>query len=87
MTLLVSHWLPGRLDPATGLRAAAEPCPALLTSEEAARYLRLDKPGVVDPERTLHDIRARDGIPAVTLSRALHFQRTDLDRWLEKAKK
>lgn len=84
----VAVWLPGRLlDHTTGARAQSEPCPALLTSEQAARYLCLDQPGVVDPERILRDIRAREGIPAITLSRTLHFQRTDLDKWLEKAKK
>lgn len=77
------------IEPANGRPAVLpdgkggyEPCPELLTEEEAIRYLRLDATGVKDPRQSLRFYRER-GLRGVRVGRCLRYRRVDLDAFLE----
>lgn len=61
-----------------------QPCPELLTSAEAARYLRLDETSVVDPENALRYYRREWGLKATQVGRNLRYRRIELDRLIAK---
>jgi hypothetical protein len=58
------------------------PCPALLTEQEAIRYLRLDVDGVGEPEKTLEYYRNSGQIIAIKVGRKNRYRRVDLDMFL-----
>ena len=62
----------------------AEPCPELLTAEEAIRYLRLDETEVSDPERTLKYYREKRGLRGTQVGRRVRYRRIELDRLLDR---
>ena len=51
----------------------AQPCPELLTEEEAVRYLRLDTINIGNPSETLRQV-----------SKRVMYRRVELDRFLER---
>ncbi len=60
-----------------------EPCPELLTEEEAIRYLRLDVGGSAKPSLTLRYYREKGLLRGTRVGRKLRYRRTELDRLLE----
>jgi len=63
---------------------APQPCPELLTAEEAVRYLRLDEAGTKDPERSLKHLRQAWGLRGTQVGRWLRYRRVELERLLDK---
>ena len=61
-----------------------QPCPELLTAEEAIVYLRLDETGVADPERTLKYYREKRRLRATQVGRQIRYRRVELDRLLDR---
>ena len=62
----------------------AQPCPEVLTEDEAVRYLRLDLIDVKDPTDTLRYYRKAGLLRATQLGKAVRYRRVELDRFLEK---
>lgn len=62
----------------------AQPCPELLTEEEAARYLRLDTMDLKDPGETLERYRALGLLRGTQISRRVFYRRVELDLFLER---
>ncbi|MHC4445891.1 MAG: helix-turn-helix domain-containing protein [Planctomycetota bacterium] len=60
-----------------------QPCPELLTEEEAIRYLRLDTDGPAKPELTLRHYREKGSLRATRIGRKLRYRRVELDRLME----
>jgi hypothetical protein len=58
------------------------PCPALLTEDEAIRYLRLDTIGRKDPSKTLQFYRERGLIKPTRISNVNFYMRSELDTFL-----
>lgn len=63
--------------------APPEPCPELLTEDEAIRYLRLDIDGPANPKLTLRYYREKGLLRATRISRKLRYRRIELDRLME----
>ena len=62
----------------------AEPCPDLLTEQEAIQYLRLDTiAGLKRPGETLARYRASGMLRGTQVSKAVFYRRIELDRFLE----
>ena len=61
-----------------------QPCPELLTEQEAIRYLRLDETGIEDPSRTLRYYREKGMLYATQVGRRVRYRRIELDRLLER---
>ena len=60
-----------------------QPCPELLTEEEAVRYLRLDQTEVGDPSRTIRYYREKHGLRPTQVGRRYRYRRVELDRLIE----
>jgi hypothetical protein len=60
----------------------AEPCPDLLTEDEAVRYLRLTD--AADPTQTLYRYRAAGLLRATQVGKWLRYRRSELERFLER---
>jgi hypothetical protein len=60
-----------------------QPCPELLTEEEAIRYLRLDTDGPAKPALTLRHYREKGLLRATRVGRKLRYRRVELDRLME----
>ncbi len=58
-------------------------CPALLTEEEAIRYLRLDTLGRKDPSKTLQYYRERGLVKATRISNVNFYTRAALDGFVD----
>lgn len=61
-----------------------QPCPELLTEDEAIRYLRLDVDGPTNPEQTLRYYREKGLLRGVRVGKRLRYRRKDLDAFLER---
>lgn len=61
-----------------------QPCPELLTEEEAIRYLRLDTVELDNPTATLRRYRDQGILRATQVSRKIFYRRVELDRFLER---
>ena len=61
-----------------------QPCPELLTEEEATRYLRLDTIDIKNPRETLARYRKTGMLRATQISKALFYRRIELDAFLER---
>ena len=59
------------------------PCPALLTEEEAIRYLRIDKQKA-NAAKTLERYRTEKMLKATKIGNNLLYSRNELDRFVEK---
>ena len=59
-----------------------EPCPEVLTAEEAVRYLRLNVDGPKDPVGTLKYYREKGLLTGVRVGRHMRYRRADLDAFL-----
>jgi hypothetical protein len=78
MDAIAVAWLPGRDG------GPAEPCPELLTEEQAIRYLRLDQSGR-DASQTLEYWRNKKHLLRGTrVSKEIRYRRVELERFLEK---
>ncbi len=62
-----------------------EPCPELMTEEEAIRYLRLDTiAGLRNPKETLARYRANGMLRGTQVSKRIFYRRVELDRFLDR---
>ena len=62
-----------------------QPCPELLTEEEAVRYLRLDTiHGLRSPGETLARYRAMGSLRGTQVSKSVFYRRVELDRFLDR---
>ena len=62
-----------------------QPCPELLTEDEAIRYLRLDTiTGLRNPSETLARYRAQGMLRGTQVSKRVFYRRVELDRFLER---
>ena len=59
-----------------------EPCPELLTSEEAVRYLRLNVNGHKRPDKTLRYYREKGKLRGVRVGKRIRYRREDLEAFL-----
>jgi hypothetical protein len=65
--------------------APLQPCPELLTEDEAIRYLRLDTiTGLKNPGETLARYRAQGMLRGTQVSKRIFYRRVELDRFLER---
>jgi len=60
-----------------------QPCPTLLTEEEAIRYLRLDTVDIKNPGETLRRYREEGKLRGTQVSKRVFFLRKELDRFLD----
>ncbi len=60
-----------------------QPCPELLTEEEAIRYLRLDGIKTKDSANTLRYYRRKGLLRATQVGKSIRFRRIELERLLE----
>ena len=88
---LLKHAVPGRLvieasvcSPAILPGNPPEPCPELLTEDEAIRYLRIDTIDIANPSETLRGYRGQGVLRATQVSKKLFYRRVELDRFLER---
>ena len=58
-----------------------EPCPDLLTEEEAIRYLRLDD--AKDPAQTLYRYRQKGLLKGTQVGRWVRYRRSELEKFLD----
>ena len=63
--------------------APAEPCPELLTEDEAVRYLRLNIEGPKNPGEALRYYREKGLLRATRVGRKLRYRRVELESFLE----
>ena len=80
-------YLPGRVvrDAAGNVvgREQPEPCPELLTEDEAVRYLRLDgEKGPTDPYQCLFRYRQQNKLRGTHIGKQLFYRRDELDRFV-----
>ena len=61
-----------------------EPCPELLTENEAVRYLRLDEVSIEDPGGTLRYYRKKGLLRATQVGKCIRYRRIELERLLDK---
>ena len=61
-----------------------QPCPELLTADEAIRYLRLDTVGIAKPSATLRRYRERRLLRGTQISKRIFYRRAELDRFIER---
>ena len=61
-----------------------EPCPDLLTKDEAIRYLRLDTLALKKPANTLRYYRNKGLLNPTPMSNRLFYTRNALNEFLEK---
>jgi len=77
----VPHTAPGPVLPGS----PTQPCPELLTEEEAIRYLRLDTiTGLRKPKETLARYRAAGLLRGTQVSKRVFYRRVELDTFLER---
>lgn len=81
MNPIAPHWLPGRI--VDGQRTPAQPCPDLLTAEEAVRYLRLDEDDVADPHRSLAYYREKGLLSGRRIGKSIKYLRAELNKFIE----
>jgi len=62
-----------------------QPCPELLTEDEAVRYLRLDTIHISNPSATLRRYRERGLLRGTQISKRIFYRRAELDRFIERA--
>ena len=60
-----------------------QPCPELLTEDEAIRYLRLDTVNIADPAATLRRYREQRKLRGTQVSKKVFYRRKELDRLLD----
>ena len=75
---------PALLAPAILPGSPPQPCPELLTEEEAIRYLRLDTIRIKNPAETLARYRDEGLLRGTQVSKRIFYRRTELDRFLER---
>lgn len=61
-----------------------EPCPDLLTEEEAIRYLRLHEIAIKNPEETLRRYRKEGHLRGTQVSKRVFYLKHELDDFLKK---
>jgi hypothetical protein len=61
-----------------------EPCPELLTEEEAIRYLRLDLIDTDSPSNTLRHYRRIGLLRATQVGKCLRYRRIELEKLLDR---
>jgi len=82
----VSHEVPpyALFAPAVLPGDPPQPCPDVLTEEEAIRYLRLDTVEIKDPGATLRRYRDSGLLRATQLSKRLFYRRVELECFLKR---
>ena len=62
-----------------------QPCPELLTPDEAVKFLRLDvDSGSANPQKTLQYYRERGLLKATRVGKRLRYQRKELQAFLDR---
>jgi hypothetical protein len=61
-----------------------DPCPDLMTEQEAIRYLRLDEIEIKSPEETLRRYRKEGQLRGTQVSKRVFYLRSELDLFLKK---
>jgi hypothetical protein len=61
-----------------------QPCPELLTEQEAIRYLRLDLIDTDDPAGTLRYYRKQGLLRATQVGKCIRYRRIELERLLDR---
>jgi hypothetical protein len=61
-----------------------DPCPDLLTEDEAIRYLRLDTIGIKNPAETLQRYRSMGKLRGTQISKSVFYQVKELDDFIAK---
>ena len=61
-----------------------QPCPELLTEDEAIRYLRLDTVNISDPSATLRRYREQRLLKGTQISKSIFDRRGELDHFIER---
>ncbi len=61
-----------------------QPCPELLTEDEAVRYLRLDTISISDTSATLRRYRERRLLRGTQISKRIFYRRSELERFIER---
>ena len=64
-----------------------QPCPELLTADEAVRFLRLDVDGPSNPLKTLQYYREKGLLRGVRVGKRLRYTRVELLRFIESLSK
>jgi hypothetical protein len=64
--------------------AVPEPCPEVLTEEEAIRYLRLDLINIEDPAGTLAYYRRKGLLRGSQIGKCVRYRRIELERFLDR---
>ena len=60
-----------------------QPCPEVMTEEEAIKYLRLDLIGVKDPSDTLAYYRKKGLLRGTQIGKCVRYRRVELERFLD----
>ena len=60
------------------------PMPALLTPDEAIRYLRLDTIKIKNPDATLRRYREAGQLKAVQISKRVFYPKKELDSFIQR---
>ena len=61
-----------------------QPCPELLTEDEAVRYLRLDEIATEDPGGALRYYRRKGLLRATQVGKCVRYRRVELDQLLQR---
>ena len=61
-----------------------QPCPELLTEQEAVRYLRLDAINTEEPTAALRYYRRKGLLRATQVGKCIRYRRIELDRLLDR---
>lgn len=64
-----------------------QPCPNLLTPNEAVRYLRIDKLGLKNPLNTLKYYREKGLLKGTYIGNHLFYTKQELDKFIERMTK
>ena len=65
----------------------AQPCPEILTSDEAVRFLRLDETEAKDPKRTLDRYRREGRLKGIRIGQSIRYKLDDVRQFVNQLPK